>query len=246
MGLLDRPWPARLASRYSGRRRSFSRSTEPRKSQWLSWETTELALTETYSTFGFRIRSIVCCRRRLASASPRTASPSRLRLRVNPFSRASSSIASSVSEPASNTRWPTVERRYFRAMGITTFGRIGAAMEPAVTRIVSIRPRNSGAGSVRLRGEAIFANSSAATLLSSGRATRSTKLKVNSTPCGSWTMSASCFVAGAVSLTSSHLSACSMATSTRPSMSWFGARSWCAVFLLFSVWEVMVAVSLCV
>src|SRR5699024_8095392 len=32
----------------------------------------------------------------------------------------------------------------------------------------------------------------------------------------------------------------------RPSMSWFGARSWCAVFLLFSVWEVMVAVSLCV
>ena len=92
-------------------------------------------------------------------------------------------------------------------------------MDPAVTRSRSTMPRKPGTGALRLTGWAILANSSAATRLSSGRATRSTKLKVNSTPLGSWTMSASWRVERLVSSIFSQSSARCSARSTTDSTS---------------------------
>ena len=64
-------------------------------------------------------------------------------------------------------------------------GRICPASAPRETSAVLSGPRKSGRGSFRPNGLPREANSFAATALSSGRATRSTKPMVKSMPCGS-------------------------------------------------------------
>ena len=178
MSMLMNTFGLRLtASSYSGRRRSFSRSTEPSMSHWLSCATTDDAFTDTYVTRGLRMRLRMFLLRRCASSSPRTISPRRFRLSCSPDSLALSSVVLSASDSASRTRWPTIWRMRMRASGMTRFGRMGPKKAPAPIISALTRPRKAGSNSWLM-----VLRASAAVLSSSGRMTRSTKSIVNLMP----------------------------------------------------------------
>lgn len=163
--------------------------------------------------------------RALASSSPSTASPSRLRLSCSPLAAALSSMVLSASDSASRTRCPTSCRMRARASGITIRGAWGPTTPPSPTSALLIGPRKEESYSV-----VTSLSARAATAWSSGRMTRSTKSIVNFTPCLSRRIPASC--SAALSLTPSaalsHARARATAASTQSSRSWDSGSRVCA------------------
>ena len=124
-------------------------------------------------------------RRRSASCSPSTASPSRLRFSRAPPSRIFASAGPSFSGRASTMRWPTISRSTRRAIGTTGLGSTGATAPPVRTAARRYQGRNSGtSGAMRCR----FA---AAAPSASGRITPSTNPSVKGRPWGSLSTPAS-------------------------------------------------------
>ena len=122
---------------------------------------------------------------RLASRSPSTASPSRLMLSAAPDPLIRRSAGPSFPIDASITRWLTIFLSTRRAIGTTIRGSSGANTAPRPIRKRSVKGKNLG---VSLRSWFRFR---AATFLSSGRITPSTKPTANSRPFASCSSPAS-------------------------------------------------------
>ena len=165
--------------------------------------------------------------RRSASASPSTASPSRLRFSRVPSVRSFASVLSSCAGVASMTRWLTIFRSMPRAMG--TIGRGNCGAKPPPKEMAARRYQGRNAGMCRLRRSRLRP----ATFRSSGRTTRSTKPRVKSSPRGSFSTPArrSALASGAASADSaSHRRTVAIVSSARSRGS--GAVSDCCVGML--------------